>query len=538
MEHEVSLWLALLPPLLAIAAAIITRRVYLSLGFGIAMAAWIFAEFNPLMIPVVAMQWLVAELSDPFNLGIFIFTLILGALIAIIQHAGGMKGFAAWAMEWATTPRRAQLAGWILGTFVIFIDDYFDTITVGTVMRPVTDPLRVSREKLAYIVDTTAAPVAVLVPVSTWVGFLVTQVAAREELLEAGAFQVFLTSIPFNFYAIFAIIWGFAIASTRVEYGPMRKAEERARTTGQLLKPDAKPLMSEEIDEIGRETDAPPRVMNLVLPIAVLVLLTVFMMWWTGLQEIRAGNVDEFAPGATVTPFDAFRNALPIFSIAVASLVTLIYAGVVFAVQRSIDLDRFFSGLEAGFRAMLPALIVLALAFTIGHAVGEDGLALGDRLAETVADDLSALMLPALAFLLAGFVAFSTGTSFGTFAIMIPLVIPIAVAVDPALVPLSIGASVGGAVFGDHASPISDTTVISSLASACDHIDHVRTQLPYALTVAGIALVGFLVAGGAIGAGLGAVGAGVLGFVVMGALLAGFFAFAFFFLRGHADAED
>jgi Na+/H+ antiporter NhaC len=534
MEHSFGLWFALAPPLIAIAAAIITRRVYLSLALGIGVGALIFSGWNPLMVPLVAMQWMIAELTDPFNFGIFIFTLFLGGLIAVIRMGGGMLGFAEWATRWANTPRKAQVAGWILGTFIIFIDDYFDTITVGTVMRPVTDPLRISREKLAYIVDTTAAPVAVLVPISTWAGFLVAQVRAGEEHYAAGPFAMFLMSIPFNFYAIFAIAWGFVIASTAIEYGPMRKAERRARTTGQLLAPDAKPLMSGELDELERQSQARPRVMNLVLPIAVLVLLTVFMLWYTGLQELRE-EVGFVAAAAEFGVFEAIRNADPVFSIVIASLVTLIYAGVVFGIQRSISLDGFFSAMETGFRAMLPALIVLALAFTIKRTVDELGLAA--ELAGAIGDQLTPLLLPGIAFLLAGFVAFSTGTSWGTFAIMIPLVIPLAAVQDVALVPVAIGAVIGGAVFGDHASPISDTTVISSLASACDHIDHVRTQLPYALTVGGIALVGFVVSGGAIGAGVGVWTAALLGFVVMAVLFVTIFAVAWKWLRDHPEKE-
>lgn len=481
---------AILPPVLAIVAAIVTRQVFLSLTLGIVSAAAIFVQGDGLsllallQVPVVFVTWLIDAVTDRGHAFVIVFTLMLGALIALLQRSGGTRGFAEWALKWANTPRRALLVGWLLG-LVVFIDDYFDTITVGTVMRPVTDTNRVSREKLAYLVDTTAAPVAVMAPVSTWVGVIVATIAGAgaASLLGYSAFEAFLRSIPFNFYSIAAMSFALFLILTRIDFGPMKTAEARARDTGDLLRPGAVPLQSKELDQFGQAGHAKPRVSNLVMPLVALVFVAVVSMWGTGYV---------FLGGAAASPgvFEAFRNADPFASLVYASFAAVIYAGLYFRMQKIVDMREFFEAIEVGFKAMLPAVMVLVLAWTIGLSV--DILGLDIVMADLVNATIPFAFVPALVFVLAGLTAFATGTSFGTFIIMIPIAMSVAAAFDLATIPVLIAATVGGAVFGDHASPISDTTVLSSMASACDHVDHVRTQLPYASTAAGLAILGYL----------------------------------------------
>ncbi len=517
----------LLPPALAIVFAIATRRVFQALLLGIFTAGILLTGSQALAadtaagaVPFAALaggfiqsiKWIVLGIADYYHAGVIAFTLFLGALVALMQRSGGVRGFGEWSADKADTPRKGQVATWGIGAAFLAIDDYFHVIAAGSIFRPVTDRLKISREKLAYIIDSTAAPMVILIPISTWAGVILGQI--RTAGVQEPAFGIFLDGIPFNFYAILTVLFVGVVAMTRIEYGPMAKAERRA-AAGKLLGDNAKPLVSRELAEMEPVAGATPRLRNLALPVLFLLGSAITMLWVTG-----------YTPGASFV--DALYNSEAELSLAIASFLTLLFAMVLYSFQGILSQDEFLDASLDGFKAMVPALAILALAWGIGNAVAssdDGGIGLGDYLAGTVGDSLPASWVPLIAFVLAGVIAFSTGTSFGTFAIMVPVTLPIAYAsggaewLGPAL-----AASIGGAVFGDHCSPISDTTVMSSMAAQCDHIDHVRTQLPYALTVAVVAIAGYTA--------LGLTGQAWVAWVTNAVLFAGVFGVAWFAARG------
>lgn len=497
---------SLLPPALAIAAAIVTRRVYQSLLVGILVAGimvagaaatgWTtpFAAVAGGMIQTV--QWIILGIATPGHAGVIAFTLFLGAFVAVMQRSGAIRGFGEAAMKYAQDRRFAQGMAWGLGAAFLAIDDYFHVIAAGSVFRPLTDDAKVSREKLAYIIDSTAAPMVIMMPISTWVGVILSTVAGVAAIQTAGVkpFTVFIEGIPFNFYAILTVVFVGFTAFLPMEFGPMRKAQRRALEEGKLMRDGAKPLMSKEVSELPMAPGAKPRASNLLLPLAFLFAAAITMLYVTG-AGIDGGGFRA-----------AMQNASSELSLAVASFLTLLFAMTLYGARGAIKHDDFIDTIMTGFKAMVPALALLALAWGIGNAVGttqadlgagavahSGGVGLGEWLASSVADSLSAPIVPLLAFLLSAIIAFSTGTSFGTFAIMIPVTISVAAGTTDGVewFAATLAATLGGAVFGDHCSPISDTTVMSSMAAQCDHIDHVRTQLPYAMTVALIAIAGY-----------------------------------------------
>ncbi len=486
---------SLLPPALAIVFAVATKRVYQALTLGIVVAG-IMVAFDAAghagqtgLSQVLAslgggfmesVSFLVDGVADSGHAGIIAFTLFLGALVALMQKSGGIRGFGEAALQYADSRRKGQLVAWALGSLILTIDDYFDAIAVGTVMRPVTDKLRISREKLAYITDSIAAPVVILVPFSTWVGFIVSVI--RDEVdrnhIEASAFEQFIAGIPFNLYALGSVLFVLLIALTGLDYGPMRRAEQRAAATGKVLADGAKPLMSREISEMQMVEGVTPRARNLILPIVFLIFSALSMLYATG-----------HTPGLGFK--ESLYNSAPELSLAIATFVTLLFAMILYKAQGILDQEQYLETALDGFKAMIPALTILGLAWGIGNATQAVGL--GSYLSGTVGDSISVAWVPLLAFILSGIIAFATGTSFGTFTIMLPVTISITAGTSAPLewLPAVIAATVGGAVFGDHCSPISDTTVISSMASQSDHIDHVKTQLPYALSVAAFASAGY-----------------------------------------------
>ncbi|PKK86609.1 MAG: sodium:proton antiporter [Thermoplasmata archaeon HGW-Thermoplasmata-1] len=472
---------ALVPPLVAISLAMITRHVHVSLFVGVLLGGVIVCNGNPATGFLTAGTWMIESIGNPFNAGIVVFTVILGGIIGVMQKSGGIQGFGSWAARKAKTRRGGQLIAWLLG-IVIFFDDYFNTLTVGTVMRPVTDELHISREKLAYITDSTSAPVCIISPISGWVGYIIgiLGVALAAAGIETNAYAAFMRSIPYNFYAVIAVGWVLIIALSSVEYGPMKTAERRALEERKPIRDGAKPLVSKELSGMDAAKGARPHVLNLMLPIGVLITSAIFFLWLTGHE-----------------PGYGFKNALfssdPSRALVYATLTTLIYCAFLYSVQRIMPLREFIEAMLSGFKAMVPALVILVLAWSIGAAVGELGLA--DFVVDAVAPLLSEAWIPLAVFLVSCFAAFATGTSWGTFAIMLPISVPLAHAFSPALVFPTIAATLGGAVFGDHCSPISDTTIISSMASHSDHIDHVKTQIPYALTCAAIACAAYVAVG-------------------------------------------
>ncbi|TNF37776.1 MAG: sodium:solute symporter [Deltaproteobacteria bacterium] len=470
MEHAPD-WLSVLPPVLAIALAIATRQVYVSLFLGIWAGTTLLADGNPLEGLADAIEACVQVFTDAGNTRVIIFSAMIGALIAITQYAGGVRGFvdAIARRGLVTTPRRAMLVSWAIG-LVVFVESSITSLVNGAVCRPVFDKLRISREKLAYLCDATAAPICVLVPLNAW-GAYISKILGDEGLDEPVG--VLVGAIPLNFYALFTVAFSLVfVVLMRRDFGPMRTAERRVRETGQLLRPGAEPVVSTEVTAIEPPDGAPRRAINFLLPIAVMVVMMPIGLWITGDGDLLAGS------GSTSVLWAVLAATFVAAALAIGQRIM--------TPRQSIDL--FFKG----FGGLIPLAMLMVFAFAIGAVTKQLGT--GAYVAQLAAGSLGPAVVPALLFAVASFIAFSTGTSWGTFAIMLPIAIPTATALGVPI-ELAVGAVLGGGVFGDHASPISDTTIIASMAAGTDHIDHVNTQLPYALTVAGVSIVAYLVAG-------------------------------------------
>jgi Na+/H+ antiporter NhaC len=495
-------WWTLAPPVVAILLALVFRQVVPALLAGVWLGAAIVHGGVGVGLLRTIDAYVLGALADRDHMSILLFSLLLGGMVGVISRAGGTVGLVDVLARKATTSVRGQLTTWLLGV-AIFFDDYANTLVVGNSMRPVTDRLRISREKLAYIVDSTAAPVAAIALVTTWIGAEVSYIegALRGIGSDQDAYFVFLQSIPYNFYPILALIFGFTVAFTRRDFGPMLRAERRAATTGAVLRDGAQPLSDFDSDALRAVDGKPHRWFNAAIPVVVVVAVTLIAQWWTG----RAALVAEGDPAGTAALGTlGVRGLGTVFSAgdSYAALLWASFAGCVVAiglavVQRILSLERALGAWVQGMKSMLLAFVVLALAWAIA-AVCSD-LSTAAYVAEFLSGTLDPRLLPALVFLAATGIAFGTGTSWGTMGLLIPLAVPAAVrltqesGLDPATAhAVFLGATaavLSGAILGDHCSPISDTTVLSSMASGCDHVDHVRTQLPYALTVGGVAVV-------------------------------------------------
>jgi len=429
-------------------------------------------------------------LADPDHVAIIVFSMLLGGMVGVMSRAGGTHGIVRALEPLATSPRRSQVITWAMGV-AIFFDDYANTLIVGNTMRPVTDAHRVSREKLAYLVDSTAAPVATVAFVSTWVGYQVSLLgdALREAGTPHNPFALFLGSIPYAFYPVLALAVGLVSALSGRDWGPMLLAERRARR-GQLLAPEARPLADYESTGLAPAPGTPARWWNAAVPVATVVLGTLAGLYATG----RAALLAEGGPAGdlrrVIGASEPFRVLLW------ASLAGLTVAIALAVGQRILPAREALEAAVQGFKSMLLAAVVLTLAWSLGKVCAD--LDTAGFLVRVVGPHLAAHWIPVVVFLVAAGVSFATGTSWGTMAILTPLAVPLVLhsaetALHPRLLSATVAAILGGAVFGDHCSPISDTTIMSSMASSCDHIDHVRTQLPYALLGAGLAaLVGYL----------------------------------------------
>lgn len=476
--------LSLLPPLLAIGLALALRQVIPALFLGLWAGAWLVAGggLDTLLPSLLATfdTWVVQALADEDHAAILLFSLMIGGMVGIITRNGGVLGVVDLLVRWARDTRRGMLATVGLG-FAIFFDDYANTMVVGNTMRPVTDRLRISREKLAYLVDSTAAPVATLALVTTWIGYqvgLIGEAVGAIDGYAASGYAVFLASLGYFFYPILALVFLVAVAWTGRDFGPMLAAERAARAgrgsaAGQPLG-RADLIAQVEIEALG---GAPHRAVNAVLPVVLMVGVVIAGLFVTG----EGDNLREVIGSA---------NAYA--ALMWGSLVGVLAAALLSVGQRILSVDQVIDAWYHGMRSMMLALVILILAWALS-SVGE-ALGTAQFLVSTLGDNLMPWMLPALVFVLAGLTAFSTGTSWGTMGILIPLVVPLAWAVagasgDLAVFHASIAAVLSGAVWGDHCSPISDTTILSAMASGCDHIAHVRTQLPYAMLVGGVALV-------------------------------------------------
>ena len=484
VEHTSFVWgtvASLLPPVAAIVLALITKEVYSSLFLGNIVGCFLYTNGSP----IDAFQDFVSRLTSNAggNMGILMFLVILGTMVALMIRAGGSKAYGDWAVSHIKTKSGALWSTFILA-IVLGVDDYFNNLTTGNVMRPVTDGHHISRAKLSYMCDATAAPVCIMMPVSSWAA-AVTGIIGNEEV----GFQIFLKAIPYNYYAILTLVFIVVMTCLNIDYGPMRKHENNA-AKGDLYTTPERPFAG--VEEMKFNPNG--KVIDLVLPVLVLVGCCVGSMVYVGYQN---GGTDLITAFANTSAFDA----LPL-----GSLVALIFTMIFFMVRRAMSFTELMDCLPNGFKQMVPAILILCLAWTIGDVTK----ALGAP--EFVADLVSKFgpglknFLPAVVFLIAAFLGFATGTSWGTFTILLPIVIPVFSGGIPAadltselingndMLMIAIAATLGGAVMGDHCSPISDTTIMASSGAQCYHLNHVATQLPYAMTVAVVCFANYILA--------------------------------------------
>ncbi|QQR89862.1 MAG: Na+/H+ antiporter NhaC family protein [Myxococcales bacterium] len=480
-------WFSILPTLIAIIIALLLKEVLIALFVGLWIGVMGVQDFSPVRGFLRSIDsYVINEVADQHHGSVMVFTLMLGGFVALLSRSGGAHGLATAFTRFAKNRRRGQLSTWVLG-WVIFFDDYANTLLVGTTMRPITDRLRISREKLAFIVDTTSAPIASLALVSTWIGVEIGYIADQFDALhlEGDPYWVFVQSLPYRFYPILILFFGLLLVWMKRDFGPMYKAEMRAIEKGQLLAPGAKPIADLDGKGMEPDPDKPQRWLNAAFPVLVVIAILCIAMYVTGIEGIDAKR----SLGESIdTNFRTIvGNASSTKALLWASLVGCILVIFMANVQKLLSFQEALSAWLLGAKSMVLAVIILVLAWALGTVCRE--LQTAQYIMQLVSAWLHPGMLPALVFAVAGIVSFATGTSWGTMGIMFPLVVPLAYELAPAdaSIRLATVASVlSGSVWGDHCSPISDTTVMSSLASACDHLDHVRTQVPY------VALVGLV----------------------------------------------
>lgn len=500
---------ALIPAIVAIVLALCTKEVYSSLFIGIIIGGIFFAidsasGFSGFLNHVFS-DCLVGSLSDSYNVGILVFLVILGILVALINKAGGSTAFGNWAKKHIKSKVGAQVCTIILG-ILIFIDDYFNCLTVGSVMKPVTDKYGVSKEKLAYLIDSTAAPICIIAPISSWAAAVAAFVSGSEN-----GIQLFCKAIPFNFYAIFTIIMMFSMVFMRFEFGSMSKYEK------------ALSIMEEKTENNDNSQINKGRVIDLILPIIVLVVLCVVGMIYSGGFFTKMVEVEE-----NLVPNESYLNLITAFSnsdasvgLVLGSFGTLIITIIFYLIRKVLKFSDILSCVPEGFKAMVPAILILSLAWTLKSMT--DSLGAKNYVAGLVEGSAAGLkmFLPAIIFIIACFLAFATGTSWGTFGILIPICI--AAFPEGTIRIICISACMAGAVCGDHCSPISDTTIMASAGAQCNHVNHVSTQLPYSISVASISFVSYIVAG--LTQNLGTTFSAIISWIVGIILLLGFLIF-------------
>ncbi len=480
--------LSVIPPFLAIVLAIITRRVLVSLGAGIVIGSLLITKFELgetiryLFNSVIELFWTGGSVNT-WNVYILVFLILLGSITAIITVSGSAKAFAHWARGRIKSKRDAKLLTMALGV-IIFIDDYFNSLVVGSVARPLTDRYHISRAKLAYLLDSTAAPICVISPVSSWGAYIIAligSILASHGMADSSYLGTFVEMIPMNFYAIFSLLLLLSVAIFTFDIGPMRKHERNAQK-GELFdeKKGEPPGSLADLPEAENGS-----VLGLFLPIIVLVIATLFFMIFTGAQALDK----EAIQFSVIKAFEKTDVSLSLVLGASIGLITTL----ALATRQKLTFKDVKNALIHGAKSMLPAIYILLFAWTIAEVIGQ--LETGKYLAHAATGNIPVELLPAVMFVLAGITAFSTGTSWGTFGIMLPIAADMAMGSNSTMMLPMLSAVLAGAVFGDHCSPISDTTILSSTGASCHHIDHVVTQLPYALIVAGISLSGYLVLG-------------------------------------------
>ena len=467
---------ALLPPVIAIGLALITKEVYTSLLAGIITGGLLYSNFNlELMINTIFFQedgGMVYKLADAWNVGILVFLVMLGILVSMLNKAGGSAAFGKWASKHIKTRIGAQISVMILGV-LIFVDDYFNCLTVGSVMRPVTDRHKVSRAKLSYIIDATAAPVCIIAPISSWAAAVTSSVPEDSGI---NGFAVFLQTIPYNLYAILTLVMVLLVTVLRVDFGPMKKHEMNA-IAGDLFTTPGRPYEGNEEEVINEKA----HVLDLILPVAVLIASCIVAMVYTG----------GFFEGASFV--DAFAASDASVGLVLGGAVTLVFTFIYYMMRDVLSFEEVAKCIPEGFQSMIAPILILTMAWTLS---GMTNL-LGAKyfVADLVANSASAMQgfLPMIIFLVAAFLAFATGTSWGTFSILIPIVI--GVFPEGQMMVISIASCLAGAVCGDHCSPISDTTIMASAGGHCEHVNHVVTQLPYVFVVGSVCMVGYLLIG-------------------------------------------
>lgn len=466
---------SLLPPVIAIALALITKEVYSSLFVGILVGGGLYAVgpdgFNiETMFNTIMTDGFIGKLADTWNMGIIIFLVVLGIIVVLMNKAGGSRAYGEWAKKKIKSRKGAMLATFGLGA-LIFVDDYFNCLTVGSVMRPVTDSHKISRAKLSYIIDATAAPVCIIAPISSWAAAVSGVVEGTDGL------ELFIKTIPFNLYALLTIIMVIMISALNIDFGPMKKHEINA-LNGDLYTTDSRPYANVNEEPVSTKG----KVIDLILPVVILIGLCIVGMVYTG----------GFFAGETF--INAFANCDAAYGLALGSIVALVINIAYFMIRRVLSFKDCMEAIPDGFKAMVPAILILTFAWTLSAMTNNLG---ADVFVEGLVDATAGKLtyfLPAILFLVGLLLAFATGTSWGTFGILIPIIVPLFATTDPSLI-VCIAACLAGAVCGDHCSPISDTTIMASTGGQCDHVNHVSTQLPYALTVATVSFVGYLLAG-------------------------------------------
>ena len=466
-----SFW-SLIPPVVAIVLALITKEVYSSLFVGILIGGVFYSGFTfERTMTHVFQDGIIGSLSDAYNVGILVFLVLLGILVCMMNQAGGSAAFGRWASEHIKSRVGAQLATVLLGV-LIFIDDYFNCLTVGSVMRPVTDKHNVSRAKLAYLIDATAAPICIIAPISSWAAAVTGFVEGED------GFSIFIRAIPFNYYAILTIVMMVTIVIMKIDYGPMKLHETNALSGDLYTTPDRPYANAEEDVDESKGT-----VVDLVFPIVVLIVCCVIGMIYTGGFFGGAGFVE------------AFSNSDASVGLMLGSFFALVITIAFYAVRKVLKFSESMACVPDGFKAMVPAILILTFAWTLKAMT--DSLGADVFVAEIVKSSSGGLvnLLPAIIFLVGCFLAFATGTSWGTFGILIPIVVEAFSKTNETMMIISISACMAGAVCGDHCSPISDTTIMASAGAQCNHVNHVSTQLPYAVTVAAVSCVTYIIAG-------------------------------------------
>lgn len=456
-------WLSILPPVVAITLALLTKEVYSSLFLGIftGMCVYCFSTGRSLLQAVTyVFDMMAGKIGE--NGYMIIFLVLLGSLVVTVTRSGGTNAYGQWAIRRIKTKRSAKLTTALLG-LMIFLDDGFNCLTVGTVMRPITDKHRISREKLSYLLDATAAPICIIAPISSWA------VAVASEVEDAGGLGAFVQTIPFNLYALLTIVMVFFLSATNFDFGPMKKAEQEQAAVQETAE--------------AQETETRGTVLDLVLPIVTLIITAIFGMAYVG----------GFFEGAS---FSEAIGENPVAGLTLGTFAGLLVALCMYLPRRIMSMKEFMTGIIDGIKTMIPALTILILAWALG-GVCREMIGTGNFVSQVVSGGhISMSLIPAIVFAVAAFLSFSMGTAWGTFGILLPIVSMICAGPAGAgvLIP-SLGATLAGSVYGDHCSPISDTTILASTGAQCDHLRHVETQLPYATLVAGVCFLGYIVAG-------------------------------------------